>query len=77
MFILMATAVMLGLAGGYAWATLAAPKPHVHVPKAVNPKQLGASETEADQEWLNRSEDRNMPEAQGNAVEPAESHTAG
>lgn len=63
----MAAAVMLGLAGGYAWATISAPKPHVHVPKAVNPKQLGGPDTPADQEWVNRSEDK----AEANAAEPA------
>lgn len=77
MFILMSAALMLGLAGGYAWATMSAPKPHVHVPKAVNPKQLDGPNSAEDQEWVNRSEDRNMPEAEGSAVEPAESHTAG
>ena len=49
-------AVMLGLAGGYAWSALQ-PKPHGHVPKGVTPKLVEAPETLSDSEWDARPAD--------------------
>lgn len=65
--LILAAALMFGLAGGYAWAELSAPRRHVHVPKAINPPAPPVIESTADVEWSNRAE--NEPES---AAKPAE-----
>jgi len=65
--LVLAAALMFGLAGGYAWAELAAPKRHVHVPKAVNPPAPPVVESTADEQWSARADDK----ANEAAAEPA------
>lgn len=72
----MAAAVMLGLAGGYVWATMSAPKPHVHVPKAVNPKQLGGPDTPADRQWTAESDEKDAPVVDATTPDPARDRKA-
>lgn len=58
--LILAAALMFGVAGGYAWSDLARPAPHVHVPKVPKARPIVIPETSADQQWQERAD---APEA--------------
>jgi hypothetical protein len=57
--LILVAALMFGLAGGYPWSELSAPRPHIHVPKAINPPAPPVVESAADEQWSARAVDEN------------------
>ena len=70
--LVLVAALMFGLAGGYAWSELSAPRRHVHVPKAVTPPAPPVIESAADEQWSARAVD----ETNEAAAEPANNAAA-
>lgn len=56
-FLILAAALMFGVAGGYGWSDLTRPAPHVHVPKVPKAKPIVIPETTADKQWQERADD--------------------
>jgi len=65
-------AVMLGLAGGYAWSAMQPSGKPAHVRKAVFPHIHDAPETDSDREWAARANAEATPEIEGNRSDPTE-----
>ena len=55
--LILVVAVMLGLAGGYAWSAIGRPPARVHVRKVPKTEALAIPQTTADQAWQTRAED--------------------
>lgn len=70
--LILAAAVMFGLAGGYAWSAFSAPKPHVHVPKARIALPPPVPQSAADKQWTERAEDKPEPAAAAPAAATAQ-----
>ena len=62
---ILAGAVTLGLAAGYGWSALTAPRPAVKIPKAVTPRLVEIPQSDSDKEWAARALDK-----QATAVAP-------
>ena len=58
---LLVAALILGLAGGYAWSAMVKPAPHLRIPKAVTPKLFDAPQSSSDREWAARALGRDDP----------------
>ena len=70
--LVLAAALMFGLAGGYAWSVLSTPRRHVHVPKAVNPPAPPVLETTEDKQWTERAANEAEPAIPTNNAAAAE-----
>ncbi|HEX3422229.1 MAG TPA: excalibur calcium-binding domain-containing protein [Sphingomicrobium sp.] len=62
---LIIAAVILGVAGGYAWSAMAPHKTHLTIPKAVYAIPSDAPQSASDKEWAARGDDDKSP-----AIEP-------
>src|ERR1700749_1028288 len=63
-------AVMLGLAGGYAWSAMQPSGKPAHVRKAVYPHIPDAPETASDREWAARATEEATPEMEASRDDP-------
>ena len=63
-------AVLLGLAGGWGWSAMNRPRPAVHIPKAVTPKDVELPQSASDSEWAARAVDENATELAPGRADP-------
>lgn len=67
---ILVAAIILGLAGGYAWSALAPRTSHVPIPKAVYKAPPDPPESRSDKEWAARAEQKSAPELAASGPDP-------
>lgn len=55
--LILAAALMFGVAGGYGWFDLTRSAPHVHVPKVPRERAIVIPQSSADRQWQERADD--------------------
>jgi len=67
---ILVVAVILGLAGGYAWSAMAPHKTQMRIPKAAYAIPPDAPESVSEKEWAARGEDRKPPTIEFGRADP-------
>lgn len=67
---ILVAAVILGLAGGYAWSAMAPHKTQMRIPKAAYAIPPDAPESISDKEWAARGDDKRPPAIESGRADP-------
>lgn len=64
-------ALILGLAGGYAWSALTPRKTQVQIPRAAYAIPPDAPQSASDKEWAERAQEKDPPAIEQDRADPA------